>query len=305
MRIVSLLPSTTEIICELGLEKQLVGRSHECRQSEYVRSLPVITTPELKTEKNSGDIHSGVQYLVENGLSVFKTDGDLLGKLKPDLVLTQDHCEVCAASLDDVEQAVHTYCSPDTTVLSVSPETIDEIFESILAIGEAANVTDIAGKLVEELVMRFGIIRQTVNGTPRNNVVTLEWLDPLMTGGNWIPELVEFAGGEPTLAEAGIHSPAVKWHKIMDQNPDKLLITPCGYPIHQTKKEMHLLTSRDGWQELKAVKNDEIYILDGDRFFNRPGPGIYDSARIVAEINHPGLFKPLYENDGWVRWSHA
>lgn len=305
MRIVSLLPSTTEIICELGLEKQLVGRSHECKQSKYIRSLPSITTPEIKPKENSRDIHSDVQNLVENGLSVYKVDGDTLGKLKPDLVLTQDHCEVCAASLDDVEKAVQSHCSSDTRVVSVSPETIADIFDSILTIGEAAGVKITAVKLADELKMRFDIISQTINGKPRLEIITIEWLDPLMTGGNWIPELVNLAGGEPILAEPGEHSPVVDWVQILDRNPDKLLIMPCGYTIGQTEKEMHLLTGRDGWQDMKAVKNREVYLLDGDRFFNRPGPGIYESARILAEILHPNLFKPISRNDGWIQWNHA
>ena len=305
MRIVSLLPSTTEIICELGLEKQLVARSHECNQSEYIRSLPAITSPEIKPNQSSRIIHCDVQYLVENGLSVYKIDGITLEKLNPDLILTQDHCEVCAASLHDVEKAVQTYCSPHTQVVSVAPDTIEEILGSILTIGGAANVPKIAATLVDDLTIRFDIIRQTMHGLPKKEVITIEWLDPLMTGGNWIPELVELAGGESHLAESGKHSPIIEWQQILDTDPEKLFIMPCGYTIEQTKHEMDRLTSKGGWQNLKAVKNDEIFLLDGNRFFNRPGPGIYDSARILGEINHPELFKPLYKNDGWIHWQHS
>jgi len=305
MRIVSLLPSTTEIICVLGLEKQLVGRSHECGQSSYIRSLPALTSPEMKPENTSREIHTSVQSLVENGLSVYTVDGEALGRLEPDLILTQDHCEVCAASLDEVEKAVQAFCMPGTNVVSVSPETLDEIFDSFLTIGRAANVHEIAAERVEELKMRMEIISRTMNGTARKKVVPLEWLDPLMTGGNWIPELVEIAGGDPCLAEAGKHSPVIDWNAVVDGNPDKLLLMPCGYTIDQTKKEMHLLTGRKEWKNLKAVKNDEVYLLDGDRFFNRPGPGIYESARILAEILHPSLFKPISRNDGWIHWNHS
>ncbi len=305
MRIVSLLPGTTEIICKLGLEEHLAGRSHECNQSRFIRSLPVLTSPAIKRSENSREIHSEVQNLIENGLSVYKVDGEKLGELKPDLVLTQDHCEVCAASLDEVEEAVQAHCSANTTVVSVSPETLVEIFDSIEAIGKAANVKKKADMLIDELRMRIGIISQTINGTERDEVITLEWLDPLMTGGNWIPELVDLAGGESILAEPGVHSPVVEWNLILERNPDKLLIMPCGYTIPQTIKEMHMLTEREGWHSLKAVKNNEVYILDGDRFFNRPGPGIYDSTRILAEIFHPNLFKPISRKDGWVHWKHS
>lgn len=305
MRIISLLPSTTEIICALGLEEHLVGRSHECRQSRFIRSLPALTSPEIKPKETSRDIQSEIQHLIENGLSVYKVDGEKLSDLKPDLVLTQDHCDVCAASLNDVKEAVQNHCSSNTTIVSVSPETLDEILDSIKAIGNAANVEERAGRLIDELHIRFGIIRQTINGKAREEIITIEWLDPLMTGGNWIPELVELAGGECILAEPGRHSPVVDWNLILGQNPDKILIMPCGYTILQTRNEMHLLTKKEGWQNLKAVKNNEVYFLDGDRFFNRPGPGIYDSARILAEILHPSLFKPINRNDGWIPWNYS
>lgn len=285
------------------MEEHLAGRSHECNQTSYIRSLPVLTTPEIKQKEASADIHSEIQNLVENGLSVYRVDGKKLGEINPDLILTQDHCEVCAASLNDVEQAVQTYCSSKTVVISVSPDTMSEIYDSILTIGEAAGVPEKAQNLVDELNMRFSIISQTINGQARDEVVTIEWLDPLMTGGNWIPELVDAAGGESRLAVAGKHSPVIEWSEILDQNPRKLLIMPCGYAIPQTLKEMHVLTEKEGWSNLDAVKNNEVYILDGDRFFNRPGPGIFDSGRILAEILHPNLLKPIYKNDGWVKWS--
>jgi len=254
--------------------------------------------------KGSKDIHSGVQSLVENGLSVYKIDAETLESLNPDLILTQDHCEVCAATLQDVEQAVRSHCSADTRVLSVSPETIADVFDSILAISEAANVENRAHHLVEELQLRLGIIRQTISGKPRKKIVTVEWMEPLMTGGNWIPELVELAGGEAHLAEAGKHSPVIQWGQILQADPDQLLIMPCGYGLNQTISEMNLLTEKSGWNDLKACTRDEIYIVDGDRFFNRPGPGLYDSARILAEIMHPNLFKPIYRDDGWTKWGY-
>jgi len=305
MKIVSLLPSATEIICALGLEEHLVGRSHECTQSKYIQSLPAITSPELKTGLDSKEIHSCIQKLVENGLSVYKIDAETLESLNPDLILTQDHCEVCAASLQDVEMAVRSHCTSQTKVLSVSPETLDDVFESIKAIGEAADVENRAHHLVEELQLRLGIIRQTVNGSPRNKVVTIEWMEPLMTGGNWIPELVELAGGNALLAEQGKHSPVIDWERILQADPNQLLIMPCGFTIHQSRKQIHLLTEKEGWKELKAFSENEIYILDGDRFFNRPGPGMYDSARILAEVMHPNLFKPIYRENGWTQWNHS
>lgn len=301
MRIVSLLPSVTEIICELGFEEQLVGRSHECDQPESVKKLPALTDSTIKNTGNSTEIDQNIKSLLKNGLSIFNVKAGQLAEINPDIVFTQDHCEVCAVSLDDVKSAVNEYCGEDTEVISLSPSNLSEIYQSIQTIGRSLDAKEKSRELVDELQLRMDIIRNTVIGEPVKRVACLEWMEPLMTGGNWIPELVGIAGGEYLLSEPGEHSPWIDWKEIVSENPDLLLLMPCGYDINQTLQEMHLLTQKKDWASLNAVKNNEVYILDGNRFFNRPGTTIYESARIVGEILHPNLFKPIHHKKGWIR----
>ena len=303
MRIVSLLPSTTEIICELGFEDQLVGRSHECDQPASVKKLPELTDSSVKNPANSAEIDQNIKSLLKNGLSIFSVKADLLEEINPDIVFTQDHCEVCAVPLGAVKSAVKQYRDEDTEVGALSPTNLSEIFQSILIIGRTLDVKTRANQLVEEIKLRLGIIKNTIIGEPVKRVACLEWIEPLMTGGNWIPELLEIAGGEYLLSEPGKHSPWIDWKDIVDENPDVILVMPCGYDINQTTREIHLLTQKERWNALKAVQNNEVYVLDGNRYFNRPGSTIYESARILAEILHPKLFKPIHHKLGWIRFN--
>lgn len=300
LNIVSLLPSATEIICELGFEEQLVGRSHECKNPPSVKKLPAVTNSSVKNTGRSDEINDKIQFLLKQGLSIFNVNTELLTKLEPDIIFTQDHCEVCAASLDDVKAAVKQSCGESTEVVSVSPKNLSEVFESFHTIGKALGAGEKSVQLEKELKLRLNIIKKTVIGEPVKRVACIEWIKPLMTGGNWIPELLEIAGGEYLLSEPGKHSPWITWKQLFAEDPDVILIMPCGYTLEQTQQEVHLLEKNDGWTNLRAVKDGDVYLLDGDRFFNRPGPGIYESARILGEILHPDLFKPVHQNDGWI-----
>jgi iron complex transport system substrate-binding protein len=302
MRIVSLLPSITEVVCALGMEKHLVGRSHECDYPESVSSLPVLTKPKYSTNGKSRDIDKQVKSLLEKGLSVYEVDAQLLAELKPDVILTQDHCEVCAVSLPEVEAAVKSWTgNHDTIVVSVSPTDLNGIYQSIIKIGDALQREAWARKLVEEMKDRLGIIRSTVAGKERKSVVSIEWIDPLMTAGNWIPELVEIAGGDHYHAEPGEHSPWINWNQVRESDPDLIVIMPCGFNFEQIMEELPLLTSKEGWDHLEAVKKSETYLLEGNQYFNRPGPRIVESTRILAEILHPDHFKPTLKETGWKR----
>lgn len=302
MQIVSLLPSATEIICELGFEDQIVGRSHECDQPESIRDLPVLTDSSVKNTGNSTRIDQNIKSLLKDGLSVFSVKADLLAEINPDIIFTQDHCEVCAVPLGEVKTAVKQFCGKDTKVVSLSPTNLEEIYESIQTIGRALNVEEQAHQLIGELQLRMDIIRNTVIGEPVKRVACLEWIDPLMTGGNWIPELLEVVGAEYLLSEPGQHSPWIDWKEVVDENPDVILVMPCGYDIDQTLNEMYRLTQKDDWNSIKAVQNNEVYILDGNRYFNRPGPTIFESTRILGEILHPSLFKPIHRKKGWIHF---
>lgn len=299
MRIVSLLPSTTEIVCRLGLEHHLVGRSHECDFPAQITHLPILTEPKFKENRDSSEIDKQIKSLLQNGLSVFKVNAEKLSELNPDIILTQDHCEVCAVSISEVEDAVKKYTESNCEVISVSPVNLKDIFNSFKTIGIATGTEDSADNLINETKERLNIIRNTVCGEVKKSVVTVEWIDPLMTAGNWVPELIELAGGEDLLGEAGEHSPWIDWNSIKEADPEFLLILPCGYSIRQTKKELDILTENPGWNDLRAVQNDNVYIMDGNQYFNRPGPRIFESTRIIAEILHPHLFKPTMKNSGW------
>lgn len=301
MKIVSLLPSATEIICELGFKDHLVGRSHECTYPPSVQTLPVLTKPALKNSGSSSEIDKNITSLIENGLSIFQVKAELLADIDPDIIFTQDHCEVCAVSLNDVNNAVNNFCNGKTKVISLSPANLSEVFQTFTTIGEALGNREKGLRLADELNLRLGIIRNTVIGEPVKRVAGIEWMEPLMTGGNWIPELLEIAGGEYLLSEPGKHSPWIGWNDIKVEDPDVILIMPCGYELDQTRKEIHLLTQKEVWKQLKAVRNGEVYLLDGNRYFNRPGTGIYESARILGEVLHPNLFKPIHHKSGWVR----
>lgn len=273
MRIVSLLPSTTEIICALGLESDLVGRSHECDYPESVRSLPACTAPKYKTDGTSYQIDQRVRAIVQEGLSVYRVDADLLAALEPDLVLTQDHCEVCAASYAEVKKAVDRLLENDVKIVSVSPTDLDEIFLSIQQIADAAGAEEQGTELIQKMTNRFNELQSRTENLPNPQVLCVEWIDPLMTAGNWFPELVEIAGGNSLLSEAGDHSAETAWERVVEEDPDLLLISPCGYSISQTLDEIEYLIGLTGWDQLRAVRNDRVFVMDGNRYFNRPGPG--------------------------------
>jgi iron complex transport system substrate-binding protein len=291
MRIVSLLPSTTEIVAALGKKDKLVGRSHECSYPKEIEKLPSCTEPKFNPNGDSYELDQRVKALLQEGLSVYRVDEKKLKSLQPDIILTQDHCEVCAASFNEVEEAVQSTLGGDVEVISVSPTDLSSWVQSIRTIAEAIDAEEAAEELTDQMKSEMQAIQQqTIELTPPK-VLSIEWMDPLMTAGNWIPELVQVAGGIPIGAEAGAHSPEISWQKVQQLNPDIITVLPCGYSIEQTLSEISTLTSLEGWYELRAVKNKQVYIADGDHYFNRPGPRLVDSARILAEIIHPSLFR--------------
>lgn len=298
------MPGLTELVCALGLERQLIGRSHACDYPESVTNLPVLTSVNYSHASNSqsDDIHESVTRLLEKALSIYDVDEELLKRLSPGIILTQDHCEVCAVSFDELHKAVSKTLGDKTQILSVSPSTLQGIFKSFQDIADALGVSKKGRDLVEGIQNRFDGIQDKTKKSEKPGVVALEWLDPLMTGGNWMPEMIKIAGGVPHLAEAGKHSPWCKWDDIHSLDPDILLVVPCGYGINKTMGEMNTLTKNDGWRDLAAVKNNRVYILDGNHYFNRPGPRIKTSVEILAEIFHPEEFDRHHEESGWLQY---
>lgn len=301
-RIVSLLPSTTEVVCALGKKSNLVGRSHECDYPASVEELPLCTEPKFEPDGTSYQIDLRVKALLQDGLSVYRVDSEVLAALEPDIIITQDHCEVCAASLDEVRKATQEILNDDVTIVSVSPTDLAGVFDSIQEIAGALGVKAKGENLIKNINSCFDEVRSKVNNKEVRNISCLEWMNPLMAAGNWIPELVEIAGGRELGAIAGKHSPILEWQNLFELNPEVLAVVPCGYTIDQTLSEMDTLTDHKEWSRLKAVLKGNVYILDGNHFFNRPGPRLTDSAEIFAEILHPDIFNAKHMNTGWIKY---
>jgi len=303
-KIVSLLPAATEIVCALGLEANLVGRSHECDYPESVKHLPVCSEANFPDGLSSADIDNKVKEILADALSVYTVKREVIKELAPDVVITQAQCEVCAVSLAEVEQALEDYLDKAATIISSQPNSLDEIFADISKVAATLNVKGAGEELTESLTERVDIIRHKLKFMENKpTVACIEWLEPMMVSGNWVPELVTIAGGTPVLAQAGKHSPYINWIDIQLQDPDVIILMPCGFSIARTMSEISLLLEKQGFSELKAVKNNRIYIADGNQYFNRPGPRIVDSVEILAEIIHPKQFSFGYEGDGWIKFS--
>ena len=303
-KIVSLLPAATEIVCALGLEENLVGRSHECDYPEPVKQLPVCSEANIPDNIGSAAIDTKVKELLTDALSVYTVKRELIKQLAPDVVITQAQCEVCAVSLKEVEEALEDCLDKQSTIISLQPDSLEAIFNNIQEVAAVLDVPAKGRQLIEDLQERVGIISHKLKFMENKpTVACIEWLEPMMVSGNWVPELVSIAGGTPILAKNGKHSPYVKWEDIQQQDPDVIVVMPCGFSIERTMKEVNLLLQLPGFAEMKAVKNDRFYITDGNQYFNRPGPRIVDSIEILAEIIHPKQFIFGYESNGWIKFS--
>ncbi|MGE0885104.1 MAG: cobalamin-binding protein [Blastocatellales bacterium] len=304
MRIVSLIASATEIVCALGFESQLVGRSHECDFPPSVKKLPVCTNPKFEVEGLSYQIDQRVKAILQESLSVYRVDADLLESLQPTHIITQSQCEVCAVSFKDVEAAVCQFTSSRPAVVSLEPNSLADVWQDIRQVGKAFNAEMQAEKLIADLQRRMnGIAEKARTADARPTVAYIEWIEPLMAGGNWMPELVEMAGGRNLFGAAGKHSPWMNWEDLIAADPDVIFISPCGFDIPRTVEETHLLTDNPEWSRLKAVSSGRVVVADGNQYFNRPGPRLAESLEILAEIIHPQLFRFGHENEGWIRLS--
>ncbi len=298
LRIVSLLPSATEIIDCLGLTEALVGRSHECDYPPQVKELPVCTEARLDSSKKSGEIDADVQTIVQQALSIYKIKTEVLEQLQPTHIITQDQCDVCAVNFAEVEKAIAQLINSHPQVISLQPNLLSEVWADIERVAQTLGVE--AQPVLERLQSRIDALAEKVKDLrEKPTVVALEWTEPLMGGGNWIPELIEIAGGKPLLSVKGEHSAYLFWESLVDIEPEIIAIMPCGFDLERTERESQILTQHPGWKSLKAVKNDKVFIVDGNAYFNRPGPRLVDSAEILAEIFHPQLFNFGYRGKSW------
>jgi iron complex transport system substrate-binding protein len=300
LRIVSLIASATEIICALGFEEQLVGRSHECDFPESVRRLPVCTEPKFNVSGSSGEIDRRVKQTLQESLSVYRVDEAKLKDLRPDVIVTQSHCEVCAVSARDIEEAVSRWLEALPRIVSLSPNSLADVWKNILQVAEVLNVPEHGEKLVDRLQRRMAAIALKAAAlSPRPTVACLEWIDPLMAAGNWMPGLVEMAGGTNLFGEAGKHSPHMSWEDLRAKDPDVIVALPCGFDIYRSRQDMPVLIAKPGWSELTAVKKRTVFLADGNQYFNRPGPRLVESLEILAELLRPAIFRFGHEGSGW------
>ena len=299
-RVLSLLSSTTEVVYALGCEDQLVGRSHECDYPHAVMTLPICTKPKFNVDGSSIEVDRQVKSILQNALSVYYINEDLLKELKPDIILTQSQCEVCAVSEKDVKSVVENITGINPDIISVEPNSVKDIFKDIKIIAEALNVVDKGADLIDFMKNRIRVLKKSYDIKSGPTVAAIEWINPLMAAGNWVPELIEMAGGVNLFGEAGKHSPWMNYQDLIEKNPQTIIIMPCGYNIQKSIVEIDSLIKQKGWEELSAVKNDKVYITDGNQFFNRPGPRIIESLEILIEIFHNDKtnFKHIYS--GWI-----
>ena len=300
-RIVSLLPSSTEIICKLGFRNQLVGISHECDYPNSVIGLPVLTKPRFAPQGSSHEIDDRVKDLLNRGLSVYDVDADLLKGLSPDLIVTQAQCEACAVSLDEVREVVSSWMGKEPHIVSLEPNRLNEVWLDLDRVAEAMNAPESSSNFKLEIRERQVILddkNKELKSKP--SVLCIEWINPIMIAANWVPELVQLAGGTNLLSESGTHSHTVSWEDVIESNPDFLLLMPCGFNIERTLEEVSLLKKKNGWEDLKAVKASQVIVVDGNQYFNRPGPRLLDSAEILAEIFKPKVHERRYFGKAWI-----
>ena len=302
-RILSLLPCGTEIVCALGLGAELVGRSHECDFPDLVKALPVCSEPKIDIHAPSLRIDAQVREVIEKALSIYHIHADRLKTLRPDIIVTQSQCEVCAVSPGDVERALGDWVGTKPRVVSLEPSSLEDVWGDILKLAEVFEVPEEGNKLIQSLKDRIDQITERTNARcKRRRVACIEWIEPLMSAGNWMPELVERAGGENLFGESGRHSPWLDLNALVRKDPEVIMILPCGFDLSRIRKELPALTGHEEWKKLSAVRRGQVYIADGHQFFNRPGPRLVESLEILAEIFHPDIFHFGHEGSGWQRF---
>jgi iron complex transport system substrate-binding protein len=296
MKIVSLLPSATEIVCALGLEESLVGITHECDFPASITHKPPITASRISHETmSSKEIDHAVRAQLDGHGSIYDLNTDLLSELNPDLIITQELCDVCAVSYKTVEKAARMYVA-GAQVVSLEPNTIADIFDNIRLVGKLTNTTKKAAQVVANLQNRLDKIRSRIaEANPQSQIPTpksfmLEWLEPPFSPGHWVPEQVEIAGGICLLGEAGEKSVTTTYEAIYESKPDVIVLIPCGYYTSDILRQLENTVFPSNWCEIPAIANGEVWALDATSYFSRPAPRVVDGTEILAKIFHPQIF---------------
>lgn len=296
-RILSLIASATEIVDALGQLPNLVGRSHECDYPEAVKHLPICTRPRIPVDGDSREIDRLVKETSRTKISIYDVFDDVIERLEPTHILTQIQCEVCAVSLRDVELAIARGMKAHPRIVSLQPNSLADIWDDFRRAARSLGIEAHGEDVIETLQERMRAASPKSGAPPR--VACIEWIEPLMAAGNWTPELIALAGGINLFGEPGSHSPWMSWDELAQSDPDVIIIAPCGFDLARTEGEMYWLTDRPAWRDLRAVRNNRVYLADGNQYFNRPGPRVVETLEILTEILHPESVPARHQGEGW------
>lgn len=290
-RIASLLPSATEIVCAVGAQDELVGVSHECDFPLSIASRTVLTRARLRPVRSSREVDAEVRSVLRDALAVYDIEIDRLRQVRADVIVTQDLCDVCAVSLDDVRAAVARLGVEGVRIVNLHPTRLGDIWDDIARVAFALGRANEGTRVLEALRTRVEEIRaRSQRAQTRPRVLAIEWLDPIMIGGMWMPELIALAGGTPMVTEPGEHAPTPSLEALQALDPDVVLIKPCGFPLERTLEEISVLRTNVPWDTWSCVREGRVFVSDGNAYFNRPGPRIVDSLEILAACTHPSTF---------------
>ncbi len=291
------------MVCALGCQAQLKGRSHECDFPDGISLLPICTAPNLSVDGTSQKIHEQVSGILKDALSVYRVEVDTLRALQPDIIVTQTQCDVCAVSFTDVEKALKESLDIQPTVISLQATNLQGVWDDIQRVAQGLGKKQEGQQLLANYQARVSAIAdQSKHESTQPSVACIEWMEPLMAAGNWVPELVQLAGGQSAFGEPGAHAPWITWDALEQANPDMLILMPCGFSMSRIEEEMPILTENPIWSTLKAVQQGQVYLTDGNQYFNRPGPRLVESLEIFAEIFYPARFNFGHEGIAWRQW---
>lgn len=303
-RVISLLPSATEMLYVLSSESLLVGRSHECDYPSETENIPICTSSSIHNEMSSLEIDEQVKSNIWNALSLYTIDIELVKQLQPDLIITQDQCKVCAIHLEELADMLSRELGYEPAILSFHPHSLEDMYTDFMQLASAIDKVEYAVEVLENWKERIELIQHKIKFVKnRPNIVCIEWMEPLMTAGHWTPELITIAGGVPLLSEMGNDSQYINMDQLIEADPDGIIISACGFPLSRIKEEYPLLQANEKWNSLRAVQKGHVFLADGNSFFNRSGPRLVDTTEMIAEILQLNQFYYGMEGEYWEQIS--
>ncbi len=301
LRIVSLLPAATETICSLGMRDRLVGRSHECDFPPGIEALPVCSRPRYSPVGPSPEIDREVTAVLQDALSIYRVEVGAIRELKPTHIVTQSQCRVCAVSTEDLRNSLREVAGGEgIELVDLNPGTLESALESMNEVAAVLGAGNKGTKLTGGMSTAFARLREKCEKSSHSpTMAQIEWIDPLMTAGHWMQELIGIAGGVNVFPTGS--GPKITFDDLARNDPEVIVVAPCGFAIGRSMEDMVYLRERPGWKSLRAVREGRVYVCDGSQYFSRPGPRLVDSAEILSEILLPHMFPPRHRGAGWIR----